>query len=468
MDPSRNPPSSEVEDDIIDLTDIVEKGTVPPEPGDTGGGDNALESLMADLLTGSDEAPPTEEEDFDLDALLKASGLNDEGGTAETNTAAPSPAGAGSAVASPDSSLDSSDMGDVDALLRDLVAPEQPASPTAEAPPAASHADFGELLQSSMDREAAPQQAAAPAGGAGAESEVDVEDLDSLLASIMDPETEAAPPQASPAPFAAPAPDLGDLEGLDDLLGEPQPDAVQAASPSAGPAPKSSGQASSPAPGAKRPAAAKAPVAEPKADDLDALFGEAPASAHAPASAPVPDTSARAGEDEDPLSGLDELLAKSESTPSAAGAPEEVDLGDPLLVGEADLPAPDGDARQHRASAVSANIAAMRQKMADAAAGGDASAFDALRKCVDDLAAEVRDLAESYASGLAAAEARISALEAELAAGGPPTAMSEDMARLEQRLETLENSGEKAAAEAAARVIREEIAALLAEMGAEA
>ena len=44
---------------------------------------------------------------------------------------------------------------------------------------------------------------------------------------------------------------------------------------------------------------------------------------------------------------------------------------------------------------------------------------------------------------------------------------SEDMARLEERVDAMEASGEKAAAEAAARVIREEIAALLAETGPE-
>lgn len=470
MDPSRIPPSSETDDDIIELTDIVEKGSVPPAPGDSGDGDSSLDSLMADLLAGSDEASATEEEDFDLDALLKASGLDDEGELADTNAAAPAGGTGASSVGAPSAApLDSADLGDVDALLRDLVAPEQPAPPSAEGQ-AAAPADFGTVLQSSVERENAGQHA--PAGDTGTGSEVGVDDLDSLLASIMDPETEAAPAQASAAP--APAADLGDL---DDLLGEPQP-----ASPAAGPSPEIPKKASAPATTAQRaatPSAVKAPAAEPEGDlDLDALLGEAPApapaKAPAPAPASIPDTRAPMEEDDDPLSGLDELLAEPEKASPVADASAEVDLGDPLLVGEADMSAPDRhevpDGRAGRANRVSANIAAVQKKMADLAAGNggaDASAFNALRECVDDLAAEVRDLAESYASGLAAAEARISTLEAELAAGGAPAAMSGDMAQLEQRLEVVETSVEKAAAEAAARIIREEIAALLAEMGPE-
>lgn len=257
--------------------------------------------------------------------------------------------------------------------------------------------------------------------------------------------------------------------------------------------------------------------------DLDALLGAARAemtdesAAPAATEAPLPGSGSDAGTEaeagEDPLSGLDDLFAATESEETATGAdlPLASDLDDPLLVGEAERPEPDLSALVLSSlDALAADIAAMQEKInevADGNGGPDSSAFDAVRERVDDLTAEVRDLAERHADGLAAAEARISALEAELAAQGartvtplelpsegsafrtelaalirevvvrelqegehvPPYAesMSEDMARLEERVDAMEASGEKAAAEAAARVIREEIAALLAETGPE-
>ena len=70
MDPSRTPPSSEADDDIIELTDIVEKGAVPAASGDAGAGDNPLESQMADLLAETGKGPVSGEDAFDLDSLL--------------------------------------------------------------------------------------------------------------------------------------------------------------------------------------------------------------------------------------------------------------------------------------------------------------------------------------------------------------------------------------------------------------
>ncbi|MCH5276852.1 MAG: hypothetical protein J1E80_03340 [Desulfovibrionaceae bacterium] len=484
MDPSRTSPSSEVEDDIIELTDIVEKGSIPSAPGGSGDEDTGLESLMADLLAESDDAPAREEEDFDLDALLKASGLDDDGSLNETGAAAPAaPSSAGAPGAA---ALDSADMSDMDALLRDLVAPEQPNSPAAKAE-SAPDADFGALLQASVEHGDKSQQAPAGAG-----SEVDADDLDSLLTSIMEPESADTPAQSSAAPAsrqraavarpadtpaqssAAPAVDAAaDLGDLDDLLGDPQPDAPRPAAPPAAPAPEIPKQNSARAAAAKQPTpppAVEAPAVKPAAGstdelDLDALLGEAPVKT--PASASVPETPSME-EDDDPLSGLDELLASADD--GGPGGPAEEDLGDPLLVGKAEAAVPAQDGMAGRARTVSAHIAATQKNMADLAAGNggaDTASLSDLRDRVDELAAELRELAESYASGLAAAEARISALEAELASGGAPAAMSGDMAQLEQRLKAVETAGEKVAAEAAARVIREEIAALLTEMGPE-
>ncbi len=527
MDPSRTTPSPE-DDDIIELTDIVEKGVVPVASGDAGDGDNPLESQMADLLAGTGKAPASDEDTFDLDSLLKASGLNDEGELAEpkTSTAPPvvAPDEAAARETPADEELDMPDMGEVDALLRDLVAPEQPevseSAPDTASTPAA---DFEAVLQTSVERERTVREAGE--NGAAAEPEVDVDDLDSLLDSIMNPGTmPAAPSEASGASNAEESADLADLDAL---LNAAQADDAQPALKTVAPAPDTPAQSPVSTGEAGLPEAssnAEAPAAGIGDDfDLDALLGAACAemtdesSAPAGAEAPLPDSGPHAGAEveagEDPLSGLDALFTAAGSEEADAGAdlPLESDLGDPLLVGEADRSEQDlGSLVLGSLDALSADIAAMQERInevADGNGGPDSSAFDALRERVDDLTAEVRDLAERHANGLAAAEARISALEAELAAQGARTAMpldlppegsafrtglaaliresvarelqedehmppyaesmSEDMARLEKRVDAMEASGEKAAAEAAARVIREEIAALLAEMGPE-
>lgn len=578
MDLSHAPQSSEPDDDIIDLTDIVEKGAVPATPVEAGSGENPLEAQMADLLAGSGKVPVADEDEFDLDALLKASGLDEEGDVSPQAPAGDvSPVAAGHAAPA-DEDMDMPDMGEVDALLRDLVAPEQPdasapAEPTegtvsagAESAPEAPPADFEAVFQANMTAvevtesekstemekvtEVTELTASTPAAPTG-EDEVDVDDLDSLLDSIMNPDTAApaaplsSPPasaegEASPAPDASALPEEGaDLADLDALL-----DAARESE------------------GADEVARAavdfETPPSEPAADDefdLDALLSEARTEMMEEPSAPsAPEAPLSAHEGEAPLGDLDALFEAGEEAADEAGddLPLETDLGNPLLVGEA-TSRNDGDlgaAVLDSLNALAADIAAMQEKLnatSEAGNGPDMASFDALRERVEDVTAEIHDMAERHASGLAAAEARISDLEAELAAssavgirlddmaaevhrlaeghmGGltsteariaaleaelaaqrarsaaplefpaadspfraellalirevvarelqegehvPPYAenMSEGMVRLEDRVAAVEMKGEKAAAEAAARVIREEIAALVAEMG---
>lgn len=574
MDLSHAPQSSEPDDDIIDLTDIVEKGAVPATPVEAGGGENPLEAQMADLLAGSGKVPVADEDEFDLDALLKASGLDEEGDVSPQAPAEDvSPVAAGHAAPA-DEDMDMPDMGEVDALLRDLVAPEQPdasapaegvASTGAQSAPEASPADFETVLQANMTAvevtesekstaiekitEVTELTASTPAAPTG-EDEVDVDDLDSLLDSIMNPDTAApaeplsSPPapaegEASPATDASALPEEGaDLADLDALL--------DAARESEG--------ADDVAPAVVD---SETPPSEPAADDefdLDALLSEARTEMMEEPAAPSAPEAPSVHENEAPVGELDALFETGEEATDEAGAdlPLETDLGDPLLVGEA-APRLDGDfgaAVLDSLDALAADIAAMQEKInaaSEAGNGPDMASFDALRERVEDVTAEIHDMAERHASGLAAAEARISDLEAELAAssavgvrlddmaaevhrlaeghmGGlasteariaaleaelaaqrarsvaplefpaadspfraellvfirevmarewqegehmPPYAenMSEDMVRLEDRVAAVEAKGEKAAAEAAARVIREEIAALIAEMG---
>ncbi|MBS5049702.1 MAG: hypothetical protein KHZ29_07450 [Desulfovibrionaceae bacterium] len=541
MDPSRTPPSSEADDDIIELTDIVEKGAVPAASGDAGAGDNPLESQMADLLAETGKGPVSGEDAFDLDSLLKASGLNDGGELAEAKTAGVSSDAASAEVAGreapSDEESDMPDMGEVDALLRDLVAPEQPEVPASDSVPdaaSASTTDFEAVLQASAERENTVQDT--DESGAAAEPEVDVDDLDSLLDSIMNPGTVTTVPSEAGASDMEETAEIADLDALlnaaqaDDAhakLSVTSSEAAESALKTAAPAPEAPVLSPVSAVEAELPEISsdvEPPAVDMEDDfDLDALLGAARAemtdesAAPAATEAPLPGSGSDAGTEaeagEDPLSGLDDLFAATESEETATGAdlPLASDLDDPLLVGEAERPEPDLSALVLSSlDALAADIAAMQEKInevADGNGGPDSSAFDAVRERVDDLTAEVRDLAERHADGLAAAEARISALEAELAAQGartvtplelppegsafrtelaalirevvvrelqegehvPPYAesMSEDMARLEERVDAMEASGEKAAAEAAARVIREEIAALLAETGPE-
>ena len=62
-------PAPSPDEDIIELTDIVEKGAVPA-PQAQNDGKNELTEHMADLRAKPDEKP--EEDDLDLDALLNS------------------------------------------------------------------------------------------------------------------------------------------------------------------------------------------------------------------------------------------------------------------------------------------------------------------------------------------------------------------------------------------------------------
>lgn len=636
MDRPHAPLSSDADDDIIELTDIVEKGSVPEASAAGGAAENPLEAQMADLLAGTGKTPAPDEDEFDLDALLQATGLDEEGGKSGEGEKAAAPAdGVG------DENMDMPDMGEVDALLRDLVAPEQPEAPAAQSAPApetsaASAAPQGsgtddvddlDALLASLDAPQAPPESrdagvesaagteppafsavleetvsSAPvaAGGvpaaAAAEPEVDVDDLDSLLDSIMnpdpDPQEKAVGTESAAAAQTPQIEDEVELSELDALLHSAEGGAPSAAL-SSEPASESAlevGEFAEPEVSAE-PAAVSTPAApevssspeefvaasrgaasveevmaaapaEEDGDDLDALLNAAQAEMAVglpdeAVVAPLPVTGEPELDEDDPLSGLDELLATagreaqadsaapfaepeaflqdvapdvsqevSQEVPQTAAQDEveefplDQDLGDPLLVGEEQPDTDLGAVVLSSLDALAADIAAMQEKLnATVNSGPDQETIQGLQATLNDLQdrmddaqdrledaqAEMRDLADSHARGLAAAEARISALEAELAerrahdeaplvmppAGSafreelaavvreimegelqageyvPPYAenMANDIIRLEDRVSTMEMNGEKAAAEAAAKVIREEIAALAAEMG---
>ena len=107
------------------------------------------------------------------------------------------------------------DMGEVDALLRDLVAPEQPEVPASDSVPdaaSASTTDFEAVLQASAERESTVQDT--DESGAAAEPEVDVDDLDSLLDSIMNPGTVTTVPSEAGASDMEETAEIADLDAL--------------------------------------------------------------------------------------------------------------------------------------------------------------------------------------------------------------------------------------------------------------
>jgi len=459
---------AEKQDQEFDLEGLFD---IPQKPAESPVNPAPSASFAAeDSTEDASVSPPSDRGDFDLDALLNE--IQD--GKTEAPVRQQSP----SQEKQPDGD---GGLGDVDALLRDLVAPEQPfPSSAAHAPDAhvlaglsdqrndperqLSHDEFAALFgdppaadepsEDDVIPEAELDEVLAEVDGQGSTTAENPDALDALLDSIMN-----IPPEDNP------------------LLRQPQPAGQEKAAPA-------------------------------PADDFGATEPNSPEfSDHS-----------TAGEDPLLIGSLpddfpgDFQPGKAEIPPDSSGhvAPA---YRDPELVGV-----------QEGLDRLSHDVESLKTRIADMGSTvPDKEALESLLARVERVQADVEDLAETHAAGLAAAEARLSALEAEAARvaaeaiapveQGPDVASelsafasrldaleerfstdsgSEDLdlaarlATIEERLSALETAAarddtslvdslasrvqaleaglEEAAAQAAARIIREEISALLADL----
>lgn len=438
------PVPEENAEEIIDLTELIERGDAAPTPDV----DAHIQSLNAQAAG----------EDAEIEALLAQMDASD-GATLSQGPAAPlgEPA-ATPGVVDPHEQLDMSDMGDIDNLLASLDIPPQPrdsapAAPAeaprnapeaaAEAPAAPADGDMTQSLDKAMDEllngnapqapgpAAAPSPAAAPATPAGPS-------VEELLAAAAAPATPAAPTAPEPdldadldallneaataAPSAPATPGAPDLDAdLDSLLNsldaetqapvEPAPaaptapDVAAAAPSSAMPAPDmlpdDPPEAVSPpsaAPLDEAPEAGDLPSGDlpEAAPEADMFPGGLPEAAPAPSEAPVADEAAPEA---------DAMFPMTDAVPEPAPAAME----EPARPDDA---APAGMEREAAAPADAAEP--VPDPMRDAT---DAAAPATVTACpgeTEDFAALAETLGERLRqceADLAAARARIEALE---------------------------------------------------------
>ncbi|MBZ2170670.1 hypothetical protein [Nitratidesulfovibrio sp. SRB-5] len=503
------------DEDIIELTDIIEKGNAPQAQSgsDAASFEKELEDLFSDgggleSLTGfdtldADIAPPppapspavpmTPDDDgshgdagpgyemdasmdADIDALLNSIGdLPDTPdpapaqapaapkATAAHHDAEEAPSMAAKHVSStpsaitgrpvdPDEKLSMPDMTDVDALLGDLGAP--------------SAADL-------------------TSGGSG--SSLGDDDIDDLISGL----DAKAPPAAAPAPQKpADLVDVADLDALlEDMLG-------------------SGGKAAAPAPEPEPEPAPEAPAQSPLPDETDPFEAALAASAAQPSVAPPDEPPADGDPFEAALAAAATAAAMAEPepprpAPKAAPAQPADDLPEisPEIPADAPLPDVPGEAEvgdspagyAARIEALEASLASLAEQRAEESAAREAleTRLTAMESLADAAPALSEDtLAELLEPLLAREDGPFAPLVDRVRA-----ALSEDLdARIEERLaplrERLEGTGatsdagaegithadldmlaadlratlqaetDKAAAAAAARIIREEIAAL--------
>ena len=321
---------AETDEEIIDLTELIEKGeapaaVVPPAEG-------TKEDISVHMQSLNDgQASQGEAE---IDALLAQMEVGDD------QPASPPPGAQASAPehkVDPHEKLDMSGMGEVDKLLDTLDIPPQPHERGQDAAHAAEPADLDNAvddllnaMSGSAPRKPDSEPAQEPdvhdllaAASPQAEEPNFADDLDALLASADAP---ASAEVAAPAPQAQENPDLtADLDSL--LAGLDAEQAQPAATESAPDEPAA-------APAAPEPAPEKTPDLE---MDLDALL----ASVDAPASARPTDRS-DSGECDSCID-LDKLLAPA-SAPEAPASPASN-----LSVDQDNLPA-GPDAEQNAAA----------------------------------------------------------------------------------------------------------------------
>lgn len=395
---------AETDEEIIDLTELIEKGAagaVPPP-------EKVKEEISSSHMQSLNDAP-AQQDDAEIDALLAQMEANDDGPGAQLS---PEQAAAPSHKVDPHEKLDMSGMGDVDKLLSTLDIPPQPRERDAEAAQKASPMDLDsavdDLLNSMNGSAPKPESVATPdvadllaaASQPGEQNFAD--DLDALLASgPAVPATTPAPEPEAPAavappstPAADPAPDLTD--DLDNLLAdldlkqdapvsapetETAPEATPKAEPQAQAAPQENTTGTdiemdldallaaispdadmpeSPAADADEPAAAQAPLEAAVLEPELELPAETAATTVEAANAPdVPAVEEEAALEESPASGpepepdLDALLqsaVQEEPAPDAtldvadAADQDEAAITDEVpAVEEAELPVPEAN-----------------------------------------------------------------------------------------------------------------------------
>ena len=504
-------------DDIIELTDIVESGVLP---NDSGGGltdasfEDTLDSMLADApelaVAGkkADAAPEMgaaphassigDEDLADLDSLL------DDLGDDLTSAPPPAPkAGAGKA-ASDDVLLD------VDDLLAEGAAPEAPKS--APAPAADTSAEIDAFMAEFSDAEGLGAATQAQDIQAAANKPLDGASIgaDELLAELQAPEKEAsegddllaelesvmgvalaaeAQPESAPAP--EPAPEVDPFEMAAAAVAAPAPEvdpfemaAAAVAAPTPEPAPEAdpfemaAAAAAVPAPAAEvdpfemaaAAAAAPAPEPVPEVDPFEAAkLLEPDASTEADAAGALTEEMASpAVEDID-------LMAVSAAVPDAGSIPlgdDDLQHLDALLD---DILQPGGAPAPAAPALVESEPAPAAVEPEPAAAAEPQPAAEISAEAAPEVEAEqfAEPEAAPESTELAAPAPPVdsSAIMADLLAEDGPvlTAVREMVAQeLEARMTALEErlaaNLDKTAAKAAAKVIREEITALMQDM----
>ena len=332
--------TAETDDQIIDLTELIEKGEVPAnDPSEqpqaaaapeVEADQEALNAHLRGLNDGSSAA------DAEIDDLLAQMDIKDEGQSDPNDVALDfsAPSTQTDHPIDPNEQLLMPGMGDVDNLLNALDIPPQPAEkePEVAAPASAKQAASQATNQAADDAVDAllnDFHAAAPAPQAPAEPQNNIPDLDELLASVntapatgnssdIDDLLNAANlAPAQPEPAAAPSAAQNPAFSNDDL------DSLLAAVAGGG-APSSS-QAASPAPQAAAPAPAPQPAPIP-----------------APAPAASPDMPADLGVDIDSLlaAAADDLQSKLDAAqPEAAPAPQPAPIPAPAPAASPDMTA---------------------------------------------------------------------------------------------------------------------------------
>ena len=438
----------------------------------------AAAAPLTDLPSADTGASPAESDG--LDALLdEPASLKDN--TAGMPLASPAPAAptslddmAALLDAAPASPSDGAAPLD-DMFNEELAALEKTVAKSAPAAPAAAGADdmladLDAALADLPDAAAAVTPPAAPAAPAAAGADDMLADLDDALADLPDAAAAATPPAAPAAPATAGADDmLADLDAtLDDL-----PDAAAAVTPPAAPAAPAAG-------------------ADDMLADLDDALEE---TSNATEISAVADD-----EDIDAPQAADETMMDAPAVSGDSGA--LADLGTRLEVLEALFwtaqerldsmesglsGAPQADAAQSRLDELTARLESVEAAAQAAAAAAQAdsetgerlnqqleaqqaaqqAAQDATQTRLDELAARLE-------SAEAAAQAAADAAQADSETGERLNALETQAGSILARLEALESHLndmapdfnariEKAAAAAAARILREEIAALLKE-----